>query len=80
MALNIPHLGMAVWGLLPVKLPEAVLAAKIPLLGGNSLDRYIVHCAENGYRKVQMLGFGERRGLPGYERQICFQIPLKPSL
>jgi hypothetical protein len=25
---------MAVWGLLPVKLPEAVLAAKIPLLGG----------------------------------------------
>jgi hypothetical protein len=37
---------------------------KIPLLDGNSLDRYIVHCAENGYRKVRMLGFGERRGLP----------------
>jgi hypothetical protein len=37
---------------------------KIPLLDGNSLDRYILHGAENGYRKVRMLGFGERRGLP----------------
>ena len=37
---------------------------KIPLLDGNSLDRYIVHCAENGYRKVRMLGFGESRGSP----------------
>ena len=37
---------------------------KIPLLDGNSLDRYILHGAENGYRKVRMLGFGECRGLP----------------
>ena len=37
---------------------------KIPLLDGNSLDRYILHCAENGYRKVRMLGFGESRGSP----------------
>jgi hypothetical protein len=34
---------------------------KIPLLDGNSLDRYI---AENGYRKVRILGFGESRGSP----------------
>jgi hypothetical protein len=34
------------------------------LLDGNSLDRYILHGAENGYRKVRMLGFGECRGSP----------------